>query len=263
MGPDTTAVRLGPSLGGSRSAPCTPSPRLVPTPPPMLEKSVRGAQVRGSTGTCETMLGSPPWSRSPPGCWFRWASPRASWARSSASGAASSWSRSSRWPSASPSASAIAASLDLGHRHGLGLRDGQPRTAGSSTCGSAWPWRSPPASEVSSGGITSALLTHRQLFLGFGLTLCAMGIVMAARAGRRNVIADTSLDPGWLGGRLEEAGRTYVYRVKRLPLALVRLARRGRDLGPPGRRWRDHQGSGPELLLRHPHPRRRRPRAPS
>jgi uncharacterized protein len=70
------------------------------------------------------------------------------------------------------------------------------------------------------GGITSSLLTHRQLFFGFGLTLCAMGIVMAARAGRRNVIADTSQDPGWLGGRIEEAGRTYVYRVKRLPLAL-------------------------------------------
>jgi uncharacterized protein len=70
------------------------------------------------------------------------------------------------------------------------------------------------------GGITSSLLTHRQLFLGFGLTLCVMGIVMAARAGRRNVLADTGLDPGWLGGRIEEAGRTYVYRVKRLPLAL-------------------------------------------
>jgi len=71
------------------------------------------------------------------------------------------------------------------------------------------------------GGITSSLLTHRQLFLGFGLMMALMGVVMGARSGRRNVIADTSLDPGWLGGRIEEAGRTYVYRVKRLSLGLL------------------------------------------
>ena len=71
------------------------------------------------------------------------------------------------------------------------------------------------------GGMTSALLSRRQLFVGFGLTLCAMGIVMAARSRRRNVIADTGLDPGVLGGRIEEAGKGYIYRVKRLPLALV------------------------------------------
>ncbi|MFI5184827.1 MAG: sulfite exporter TauE/SafE family protein, partial [Vicinamibacteria bacterium] len=70
------------------------------------------------------------------------------------------------------------------------------------------------------GGITSSLLSHRQLFVGFGLTLAAMGVVMAARSGRRNVIADADVDPGLLGGRIEEGGRAYVYRAKRLPLAL-------------------------------------------
>ena len=34
------------------------------------------------------------------------------------------------------------------------------------------------------------------------------------------MIADLSVDPGVLGGRIEEAGTTYVYRVKRMPLGL-------------------------------------------
>jgi hypothetical protein len=70
------------------------------------------------------------------------------------------------------------------------------------------------------GGITSSLLSHRQLFVGFGITLSVMGIVMALRANRRNAIEDATLDPGLLGGRFDEGGRTYVYRAKRLPLAL-------------------------------------------
>jgi uncharacterized membrane protein YfcA len=70
------------------------------------------------------------------------------------------------------------------------------------------------------GGITSSLLGRRELFVGFGLTLSVMGIVMALRANRRNSIADVSVDPGLLGGRFEERGQAYVYRAKRLPLAL-------------------------------------------
>jgi uncharacterized membrane protein YfcA len=50
------------------------------------------------------------------------------------------------------------------------------------------------------GGVLAAWLSHRQLFLTFGLTLIAMGIVTALRSGRRNVIADLSVDPGRLGG---------------------------------------------------------------
>ena len=70
------------------------------------------------------------------------------------------------------------------------------------------------------GGITAALLSPRHLFLLFGVTLACMGVVMARRSGRRNVIADTGADPGRLGGRILEGETPYVYRVRRLPLAL-------------------------------------------
>jgi uncharacterized membrane protein YfcA len=69
------------------------------------------------------------------------------------------------------------------------------------------------------GGLVSAALQPRQLFATFGVTLAAMGLIMALRAGRRNVIADAGADPGLLGGRIEEGGRTYVYRLRRAPLA--------------------------------------------
>lgn len=71
------------------------------------------------------------------------------------------------------------------------------------------------------GGLAATALSTRQLFLLFAVTLGAMGVVMAARAGRRNVIADLSVEPGRLGGYLTEAGTTYVYRLKRMPLAMA------------------------------------------
>lgn len=72
------------------------------------------------------------------------------------------------------------------------------------------------------GGITAAHLTQRQLFLTFGATLAVMGVLMAARSGRRNVIPVSSdVDTGLLGGRLREGAATYLYRVKRLPLGLA------------------------------------------
>ena len=71
------------------------------------------------------------------------------------------------------------------------------------------------------GGLVAATLTQRQLFLAFGGTLALMGVVMALRSGRRNVIDDHTLDPGRLGGRLQEDGRSYVYHVRRLPLAMT------------------------------------------
>src|SRR6185369_5056449 len=52
------------------------------------------------------------------------------------------------------------------------------------------------------GGLAASLLSTQQLFLIFGATLVAMGALMMLRSGRRNVIADTSVDPGRLGGRL-------------------------------------------------------------
>jgi len=71
------------------------------------------------------------------------------------------------------------------------------------------------------GGILAALLTQRQLFLTFGVTLVVMGVAMALRSGRRNVITDLAAEPGILGGRLQEGDASYVYRIRRLPLGLV------------------------------------------
>ena len=71
------------------------------------------------------------------------------------------------------------------------------------------------------GGLTAARLSQRQLFLLFGLVLAAMGVLVALRSGRRNVIADLAADPGRLGGKLLEGQTTFLYRVKRLPVALV------------------------------------------
>ena len=71
------------------------------------------------------------------------------------------------------------------------------------------------------GGLVAAALSQRQLFLTFGATLGLMGVVMAVRSGRRNVIADAGLEPGRLGGRLQEGEETYVYRMRRLPVGLA------------------------------------------
>jgi uncharacterized membrane protein YfcA len=69
------------------------------------------------------------------------------------------------------------------------------------------------------GGLVAALLSQKQLFATFGLTLAGMGLVMALRSGRRNLIAGGQGDPGLLGGRLQEDGRSYVYRLKRPAVA--------------------------------------------
>jgi uncharacterized membrane protein YfcA len=71
------------------------------------------------------------------------------------------------------------------------------------------------------GGLAAALLTQRQLFAAFGATLAVMGVVVALRSGRRNVIADLDIDPGRLGGRLREGETLYVYRLKRLPVGMA------------------------------------------
>jgi hypothetical protein len=69
------------------------------------------------------------------------------------------------------------------------------------------------------GGLASSLLTTQQLFLLFGLTMGAMSLAMARRSGRRNIIADLRVEPGRLGGTLQEDGVTYVYQVRRLGVA--------------------------------------------
>jgi uncharacterized protein len=70
------------------------------------------------------------------------------------------------------------------------------------------------------GGLVAALLTQRQLLAIFGLTLCALGVLTAGRAGRRNAIDEAGTDPGLLGGEYEEDDRLYVYRLRRAPLAM-------------------------------------------
>jgi len=71
------------------------------------------------------------------------------------------------------------------------------------------------------GGLVAAHLTQRQLFLTFAVTMASMGMVMALRSGRRNVLADLDADVGALGGRLREGEAVYVYRVRRLPIGVV------------------------------------------
>lgn len=70
------------------------------------------------------------------------------------------------------------------------------------------------------GGIAASLLSDRQLHAAFGLTMATMGVVMAARSKKRNVIPDLNVDPGLLGGTLQEGDATFVYRVRRLPFGL-------------------------------------------
>jgi uncharacterized membrane protein YfcA len=70
------------------------------------------------------------------------------------------------------------------------------------------------------GGLVAGHLTHRQLYIAFAVTMGLMGVLMALRSGRRNVIADLDTDIGALGGRLMEGDTAYVYRVRRLPLGV-------------------------------------------
>jgi hypothetical protein len=48
-----------------------------------------------------------------------------------------------------------------------------------------------------------------------------MGVIMMLRSGRRNVIADVSVETGRLGGRLQEGDQSYVYRIRRVPVAMA------------------------------------------
>ena len=72
------------------------------------------------------------------------------------------------------------------------------------------------------GGLTAQALSQRALTALFAIVTALIALVMLLRLDKRNVIADGS-DPGRLGGRLHdpETGREVVYRVKRLPLALL------------------------------------------
>jgi len=72
------------------------------------------------------------------------------------------------------------------------------------------------------GGITAQLVAESVLQRLFGVVAIGVAAVVLGRVNKRNVILDSTVDPGWLGGRFyeEESGGVVSYRVKRLPLAL-------------------------------------------
>jgi uncharacterized membrane protein YfcA len=76
------------------------------------------------------------------------------------------------------------------------------------------------------GGLLGALLVQglavRVLYVIMATVTGVIACVMLTRLDRRNVILDSSVDPGVLGGRFyeDESGREVVYRVRRLPVAL-------------------------------------------
>lgn len=71
-----------------------------------------------------------------------------------------------------------------------------------------------------SGGLLAASLSTRTLYSLFAATLALMGVIVAIRSGRRNVL-DSNEDPGRLGGRLLEGENAFVYRPNRLGLGLA------------------------------------------
>ena len=73
------------------------------------------------------------------------------------------------------------------------------------------------------GGLVAASISAQTLQRLFGVVTAAAALVMVRRLDRRNVITDATVDPGRLGGRYheDESGGEVVYRVKRMPLAMI------------------------------------------
>jgi uncharacterized membrane protein YfcA len=73
------------------------------------------------------------------------------------------------------------------------------------------------------GGLTVKGLPVMFLNLVFACVTAMIAVIMLSRLDRRNVIFDTSVDPGRLGGRFyeDESGRAVIYRTRRLPAAMV------------------------------------------
>jgi uncharacterized membrane protein YfcA len=73
------------------------------------------------------------------------------------------------------------------------------------------------------GGLWVARLQARILHVLFSAVTGAIAVIMLTRLERRNVILDSTIDPGRLGGRYyeDETGREVVYRTRRLPAALA------------------------------------------
>jgi uncharacterized membrane protein YfcA len=73
------------------------------------------------------------------------------------------------------------------------------------------------------GGITVIYFPYWVLSTIFAVVTGLIAVLMVTRLDRRNVILDTSVDPGLLGGRFHEheSGGTVVYRLKRLHVATL------------------------------------------
>lgn len=73
------------------------------------------------------------------------------------------------------------------------------------------------------GGITVIRLPYPVLSAIFALVTGLIAVLMMSRLDRRNVILDTRVDPGRLGGGFHEneSGGQVVYRLKRLPVAVM------------------------------------------
>jgi uncharacterized membrane protein YfcA len=71
-------------------------------------------------------------------------------------------------------------------------------------------------------GITLQYVPERMLFAGFSAVSAVIAVIMTTRLDRRNVLPPDA-DPGALGGRFydEESAREVVYRVRRLPVAML------------------------------------------
>ena len=76
------------------------------------------------------------------------------------------------------------------------------------------------------GGIAGALIVERldvrTLSIIFAVVTAVIAAVMVSRLDRRNIILDSTVDPGALGGRFyeDESGREVTYRVRRLPVGV-------------------------------------------
>jgi uncharacterized protein len=73
------------------------------------------------------------------------------------------------------------------------------------------------------GGIAAAMFAPATLQRMFGIVAVLAALAMVSRLERRNVVKDSGLDVGQLGGHYheEESGGMVAYRVRRLPLALA------------------------------------------
>jgi uncharacterized membrane protein YfcA len=72
-------------------------------------------------------------------------------------------------------------------------------------------------------GIAVSQLPRETLYVAFAGVTAAIAVITLSRLERRNVILDSSVDPGWFGGRFyeEESGREVLYRTGRVPLAMA------------------------------------------